>query len=153
MAMYQVHAWSWWMAKKGITFFGPRMIDSCELLYGCWKSNPGFLDEQPMVLTLSYLFSLSGCCLELLSLCCFCVWWVGKKTSLLCSFWGSMCSIPPAIKPRIPRKCIQCSLVHMGQRHRPLIKCLCIGLWVQLHLWVKIKISNISCLHVVCFGP
>jgi hypothetical protein len=30
---------------------GTEVIDSCELSHGCWRLNPGPLEEQPMLLT------------------------------------------------------------------------------------------------------
>ena len=34
-----------------VRYPGIGVTDSCELLYGSWKLNPGFLEEQPMLLT------------------------------------------------------------------------------------------------------
>lgn len=33
-----------WSHVTGVT-------DGCELLWGCWESNPGFLQDQPVLLT------------------------------------------------------------------------------------------------------
>lgn len=44
-------AWYLWRPKEGIVFPGLGDTDDWELLQGCWGSNQGPLQEQPMLLT------------------------------------------------------------------------------------------------------
>jgi hypothetical protein len=57
--------------KEGVRFPWTGVTDGCELPCGCWESNPGPLQEQPMLLTtelaLDFIFKLCVCV-------CVCVW-------------------------------------------------------------------------------
>jgi hypothetical protein len=51
--------------KEGVRFPWTGVTDGCELPCGCWESNPGPLQEQPMLLTtelaLDFIFKLCVC--------------------------------------------------------------------------------------------
>ena len=51
MHSYAPCEWSvWWPGRpeEGITSPGTGVTDGCELPYGCWESDPGHLEEQPV---------------------------------------------------------------------------------------------------------
>jgi E3 ubiquitin-protein ligase NEDD4 len=51
MSVYHVHAWCPQKSEKAIRSPGTVVTDCCELPCGCWKSNPGPVEEQPVLLT------------------------------------------------------------------------------------------------------
>lgn len=56
MSVYHVCAWCLQRGKEGVRSVGIQS-DSCQLPCGCWKSNPGSLEEQPVLWPLSSLSS------------------------------------------------------------------------------------------------
>lgn len=44
-------AWYGQRSGEGVSFPGTEVIGGCEPLYGCWKPNPGPLQECQMLLT------------------------------------------------------------------------------------------------------
>jgi hypothetical protein len=46
-----MHAGGLWRPEEGIRSPGPGVRDGCEPPYGCKESNPGPLQEQPVLLT------------------------------------------------------------------------------------------------------
>lgn len=45
-----IWAWSTWRSEEGVRSLGTRVIDGWEPPCECWKSNPGPLQEQGMLL-------------------------------------------------------------------------------------------------------
>nr|BAB25363.1 unnamed protein product [Mus musculus] len=45
MSVYLVCFWCLWRPEKGIGCPGTGNADGCEAPYGCWKSNPGPLED------------------------------------------------------------------------------------------------------------
>lgn len=48
-----VCAWCLWGSEYSTRFPGTGVTGSCELLCECWELNPGPVEEQPVLLTIS----------------------------------------------------------------------------------------------------
>lgn len=51
ISVYHIYAWCPRRPKEGLRTHGPGVTDSYDLSCGCWKSNPGPVDEEPVLLT------------------------------------------------------------------------------------------------------
>lgn len=51
MCVHTPHVLNAHRGQKRVGFPGTGTIDSCKLQYGCWKSNPGLLELQPVLAT------------------------------------------------------------------------------------------------------
>jgi hypothetical protein len=51
-AFISVCVWYPWSPEEGHRVSGTRVTVGCELPCGCWDSNPGPLEEQPVLLTM-----------------------------------------------------------------------------------------------------
>ena len=47
--LYCIHTWSPREPEEGVDPLEPGDTDGCELRGGCWESNPGPLEEQPVL--------------------------------------------------------------------------------------------------------
>lgn len=54
MCVHAPHVFSAHRGQKRVGFPGTGTIDGCKLQYGCWKSNPGLLELQPVLATTEY---------------------------------------------------------------------------------------------------
>lgn len=61
--VYHVHAWCPWRSEGGIRS-GTGVGDGCKPPHGCWDSNLGLLEDQPVCLTteLSTPLLPNSCC-------------------------------------------------------------------------------------------
>lgn len=51
MSVYHLCPWCPWNPEDGVQLPRIGVTDGCELLGGCWETNPGPLKEQPLFLT------------------------------------------------------------------------------------------------------
>jgi hypothetical protein len=51
MSVYHMHGWLLQRPKESIRSPKAGVSEVCELPHGCWKQNPGHLEEQPVFLT------------------------------------------------------------------------------------------------------
>ena len=53
VCMSEQHLCPWcpWNPEEGVQLPRTGVTDGCELLCGCWETNPGPLQEQPLFLT------------------------------------------------------------------------------------------------------